>query len=141
MTDRPTLSIVILSWNTKALTLACLRALSAETPRHSREVIVVDNGSVDGSADAIAATFPEVNLVRNTENRLYAEGNNQGADLARGTYLCLLNSDTEVRPGAIDRLVDFLAEHPEYGAVSPSSSTSTVRCSGRVGASRASSMR
>ena len=119
MTDRPTLSIVILSWNTKALTLACLRSLSAETPRHSREVIVVDNGSVDGSADAIAATFPEVNLVRNTENRLYAEGNNQGADLARGTYLCLLNSDTEVRPGAIDRLVDFLAEHPEYGAVSP----------------------
>jgi GT2 family glycosyltransferase len=119
MTDAPTLSIVVLSWNTKALTLACLRALFGETPRHTREVIVVDNGSSDGSADAIADAYPQVVLVRNAENRLYAEGNNQGAERARGTWLCILNSDTEVRPGALDRMVDFLAEHPDYGAVAP----------------------
>jgi len=115
----PVLSVVVLSWNTKDLTLACLRALFAETPRHAREVIVVDNGSHDGSADAIAAAFPQVQLLRNADNRLYAAGNNQGAAVARGEFLCTLNSDTEVRPGALDRLVDFLREHPGHGATAP----------------------
>lgn len=115
----PVLSVVVLSWNTQGLTLACLRALFAETPRHAREVIVVDNGSHDGSADAIAAAFPQVRLVRNAENRLYAAGNNQGAAVATGEFLCTLNSDTEVRPGALDQLVDFLRANPGYGAVAP----------------------
>lgn len=115
----PTLSVVVLSWNTKALTLACLRSLHAETPRHAREVIVVDNGSADGSPDAIAESYPDVRLVRNAENRLYAEGNNQGAAIARGSYLCILNSDTEVHAGALDGLVDFLEQNPDYGAASP----------------------
>jgi N-acetylglucosaminyl-diphospho-decaprenol L-rhamnosyltransferase len=113
------LSVVVLSWNTQALTLACLRALYAETPRHAREVIVVDNGSHDGSADAIAAAYPQVRLERNADNRLYAAGNNQGAVLASGEFLCTLNSDTEVRPGALDRLVDFLRENPAYGPCAP----------------------
>lgn len=115
----PVLSVVVLSWNTKDLTLACLGALFGETPRHAREVIVVDNGSADGSADAIAARYPEVRLVRNPDNRLYAAGNNQGAALASGEFVCTLNSDTEVREGALDRLVDFLRAHPDHGAVAP----------------------
>lgn len=115
----PVLSVVVLSWNTKDLTLACLRALFAETPRHAREVVVVDNGSADGSADAIAAAFPQVRLVRNADNRLYAAGNNQGVAVATGAFVCTLNSDTEVRPGALDRLVDFLQQHEAYGAVAP----------------------
>jgi N-acetylglucosaminyl-diphospho-decaprenol L-rhamnosyltransferase len=114
-----TLSVVVLSWNTRELTLACLAALFAERPRHEREVIVVDNGSADGSADAIAAAFPQVRLVRNADNRLYAAGNNQGTALARGEIVCTLNSDTEVRPGALDLLVDWLHAHPEHGAVAP----------------------
>lgn len=119
MTSAVRLSVVVLSWNTQALTLACLRALFAESPRHAREVIVVDNGSADGSADSISSAFPQVRLLRNADNRLYAAGNNQGAALAQGEYLCTLNSDTEVRPGALDALVDFLASHAEYGAVAP----------------------
>lgn len=115
----PTLSVVVLSWNTQALTLACLRALHAETPRHPREVIVVDNGSEDGSADAIAAQFPQVRLLRNDDNRLYAAGNNQGAAVATGEHVVTLNSDTEVREGALDLLVDFLLQNPDYGAVAP----------------------
>jgi N-acetylglucosaminyl-diphospho-decaprenol L-rhamnosyltransferase len=117
--NAPALSVVVLSWNTRDLTLACLRALAAEAPRHPREVIVVDNGSHDGSADAIAAAFPQVRLLRNAENRLYAAGNNQGVAVAIGEYVCTLNSDTEVRPGALDQLVDFLVAHPEHGAVAP----------------------
>ncbi|MCA8948689.1 MAG: glycosyltransferase family 2 protein [Planctomycetes bacterium] len=115
----PVLSVVVLSWNTQALTLACLRALFAESPRHAREVIVVDNGSADGSPDAIASAFPQVALLRNAENRLYAAGNNQGAAIAKGEFVCTLNSDTEVRPGALDRLVDFLRENPDHGAAAP----------------------
>jgi GT2 family glycosyltransferase len=109
----------VLSWNTRELTLACLRALFAETPRHPREVIVVDNGSQDGSADAVAAAFPQVRLLRNAENRLYSAGNNQGVAAAGGEFVCTLNSDTEVRPGALDLLVDFLHAHPQHAAVAP----------------------
>lgn len=115
----PVLSVVVLSWNTRELTLACLRALFAQAPRHAREVIVVDNGSGDGSADAIAQQFPQVVLLRNADNRLYAAGNNQGAAAATGEFLCTLNSDTEVRPGALDLLVDFLRQHQGHGAVAP----------------------
>lgn len=115
----PKLSIVMLSWNTQPLTLAALRALERDRPRHAREIIVVDNASSDGSADAIAAQFPVVKLIRNAENELYAAGNNRGAAAATGEFLCLLNSDTEVVPGALDLLVDFLERHAEYGAVSP----------------------
>lgn len=115
----PVLSVVVLSWNTKDLTLACLRALFAETPKHAREVVVVDNGSHDGSADAIAAAFPQVRLLRNADNRLYAAGNNQGVAAATGTFVCTLNSDTEVRPGALDQLVDFLLAHADHAAVAP----------------------
>jgi GT2 family glycosyltransferase len=60
-----------------------------------------------------------VQLLRNAENRLYAAGNNQGAAVARGEFLCTLNSDTEVRKGALDALVDFLRAHPGHGAVAP----------------------
>lgn len=115
----PVLSVVVLSWNTKDLTTRCVQALFDDVPRHVREVIVVDNGSQDGSADAIAAAFPQVRLLRNADNRLYAAGNNQGAAIATGEFVCTLNSDTEVRTGALDRLVDFLRTHPGHGAVAP----------------------
>ena len=115
----PELSVVVLSWNTKDLTLACLRALEADPTSRTRELVVVDNGSEDGSADAIAVAHPAVRLVCNPENRGYSGGNNQGARAARGRWLCLLNSDTEVRPGALDRLVDWLEAYPEYGVAAP----------------------
>lgn len=119
MSGGPALSVVVLSWNTREVTLACLRALRDDSARHAREVVVIDNASTDGSADAIAAEHPEVRLVRNDTNRGYAGGHNQGAQLAGGEFLCTLNSDTEVRPGALDRLVDFLVANPDYGAVAP----------------------
>ncbi|MCA8943496.1 MAG: glycosyltransferase family 2 protein [Planctomycetes bacterium] len=115
----PVLSVVVLSWNTKELTLACLGALRADPTRQLREIIVIDNASHDGSADAIAEAYPEVVLVRNEENRGYSGGNNQGVRIAEGKFVCLLNSDTEVRPGALDQLVEFLEQHPGYGAVGP----------------------
>lgn len=117
--DSPDLSVAVLSWNTRDLTLSCLEALHADPGRRSREIVVVDNASEDGSAEAIAARYPGVRLLRNTHNAGYAAGNNQAAAVARGRWLCLLGSDTEVRPGALDALVDFLEEHPDYAAAAP----------------------
>ncbi len=115
---KPELSVVVLSWNTRDLLRACLASLRADEPRHAREVIVVDNDSTrDDSPDMVAREFPEVRLVRNAKNVGYAEGNNIGIRAARGDFVLLLNSDTEVEPGALDRLVDFLRSHPDHGAV------------------------
>lgn len=113
------LSVVIVSWNTSDMTTACLRALRDDPSPLRRQIIVVDNASEDGTADRVAREHPEVELVRNPRNALYALANNQGAERARGRYLCLLNSDAIVRPGALDRLVAFLDAHPEYGGASP----------------------
>jgi GT2 family glycosyltransferase len=115
----PDLSIVVLSWNTADLLQACLRSLQADTTTLTREIIVVDNASADGSADLVAARFPNVKLIRNAANLLYSEGNNIGARAATGRFLCLLNSDTEVSRGALDQLVQYLQQHPGCGLVGP----------------------
>jgi GT2 family glycosyltransferase len=115
----PRVSIVVLSWNTRELLAACLRSLAAVAGEARAEVIVVDNASADGSADMVAQQFPSVRLLRNARNEGYAIGNNLGAAQARGEYLLLLNSDTEVRPGALARLARFLDEHPGHGACAP----------------------
>jgi GT2 family glycosyltransferase len=113
------LSVVVLSWNTREILRACLAALLRDAPSEPREVLVVDNASADGSADMVARDFPSVRLLRNAENELYARGNNAGARAATGRYVCLLNSDTEVRPGALESLVRFLEQHAAYAAVAP----------------------
>ena len=117
--DRPTLSVVVLSWNTKGLLRACLNSLKPLRDEQSLEVIVLDNGSSDGSADMVAARFPWITLVRHERNDGYAVGNNLGAAHASGRYLLLLNSDTAVGPGVLPFLVDFLETHPEHGACAP----------------------
>jgi len=112
------LSVVIPSWNTAGLLRACLAHLAAaRLPAH--EVIVVDNASADGSADMVAAEFPQAVLVRNAENRGFAGGCNQGMRLARGRYVLLLNSDTEVAPDAVELLLAFLHREAGYGAAAP----------------------
>ncbi len=115
----PKLSVVVLSWNTRDLTLACLGALARDGFEGGREVIVVDNASADGSAAAVQESFPGVRLLVNGENRLFAAACNQGAAAAQGDWLCLLNSDTEVAPGALQQLVAFLESHPAYAMAGP----------------------
>ena len=98
MTDAPgntancvhDLSIIIVNYNTRALLQDCLHSLM-NTEGRNCEVIVVDNASVDGSAEMAASNFPGVVLVRNRENAGFARANNQGMKLARGKYLLLLN--------------------------------------------------
>lgn len=115
MADQPPrVSILVISYNTRAMTLACLESLRAET-RTPHEVIVLDNASPDGSAAAIAEAFPGMRLIASPENHGFARGNTIAARAARGAYLLLLNPDTVVKGAAIDRLVDFAARTPEAG--------------------------
>ena len=109
---RPDLSILIVSYNTRAMTLACLRSVLDQT-RGSFEILVVDNASQDGSAAAIAAEFPEVTLLAETANHGFAKANNLAAVQARGEMLLLLNPDTLVLDGAVDKLAAFAKSRPE----------------------------
>ncbi len=109
------LSILIISYNTRELTLACLESVYAQTRETPFEVIVVDNTSTDGSADAIAERFPQVKLVRHTANIGFAAGNNLAAESATGEFLLLLNPDTVVLDGAIDKLMAFAKVNPSAG--------------------------
>lgn len=110
-------SILVVSYNTRELTTACLRSVLEETVTSSFEVIVVDNDSSDGSADAIAREFPQVELLRLDENIGFARANNLASQTARGSRILLLNPDTVVLDRAIDTLVDFAKASPERGIV------------------------
>lgn len=105
-------SILVVSYNTRELTLAALRAAIRETRHASYEIIVVDNASSDGSTAAIAAEFPEARLIALADNIGFAAANNRASVEARGEFLLLLNPDTIVLDSAIDRLVDFARREP-----------------------------
>ncbi len=110
-------SVIIVSYNTRALTLDCIRSIDRETSGLKYEIIVVDNSSSDGSADAIAVEAPQVHLVRLEENRGFACANNVGLRLARGEYLLLLNPDTLILDAAVERAHAFAVRTPRAAVV------------------------
>ena len=112
MTD---LSIVIVNWNTREYLLRCLRSVLALRDRDSREVIVVDNGSQDGSAGEVKRLFPDIDLIENEQNFGFARATNQGISRSSGRYILLLNPDTEVLEGSIESIVAFMKSRPEAG--------------------------
>jgi GT2 family glycosyltransferase len=116
------LSVIIVSWNVRDLLRRCLVSLSAEPPEASHlqtEIVVVDNGSTDGSVELVRDEFPRVTLIANPDNIGFAAGNNQGIGVAQGRYLLLLNPDTEAIGDALSRLVQYLDTHPDVGLVGP----------------------
>ena len=108
-------SILIISYNTRELTLACLESVYAQAGRRTLELIVVDNASADGSADAIAERFPDVRLMALDQNLGFAAANNLAAQQAGGEYLLLLNPDTVVLDGAVEKLLVFAEANPSCG--------------------------
>ena len=110
----PEVSIVIVNWNTKELLRDCVDSIRHET-RCAHEVLVVDNASHDGSAELIKQHFPTVGLIANDSNRGFAAANNQALRRARGRYVLLLNPDTVILDGAIDRMIDWFDRHPDVG--------------------------
>lgn len=115
----PTLSIVVVNWNTRELLRQCIESIYATVPPISFEAIVVDNDSSDGSADMVADRFPGVTLVRSGGNIGFSAGNNMGFARATGQYVMLLNPDAELLPGAASTMIEFADAHPEVAFVGP----------------------
>lgn len=119
MTD---LSVIVISYNTKALTLACLKSVLSHTKDIDYELIVVDNASSDGSSEAIAKLFGttkvKTSLLTNKTNTGFGGGNNQALAKAEGRYILLLNSDTLVHDNVLGELVTWMDSHAKVGIVS-----------------------
>lgn len=119
----PPVSVVVVSFNNYAGTTGpCLASLLAGHDPSACEIVVVDNASSDGARERIEAALrdrPGVRLVANRENRGFAGGNNDGVDAARGALVVLLNSDTRVPAGAVERLGRLLIERPDWGMIGP----------------------
>ncbi len=113
------LSIIIISFNTKDLLRACIKSVYETTANLIYEIIIVDNGSTDGSIDMLAIEFPEIHAINNKINLGFAKANNQAIKVARGKLILLLNSDTIVRKGAIESLAEFMKERKSVAAVGP----------------------
>lgn len=109
----PKLSIIIISYNTCDITDDCLESIYSAQWRSDFEVIVVDNASCDGSVSMIREKYPQVRLIANSENRLFSCANNQGAEIACGEYMLLLNSDTIIKDDNLQRMVDFFDTLPD----------------------------
>lgn len=113
-------SFIIVNWNTRELLLGCLASIFETVQGLSHEIVVVDNGSTDGSQQAVREQFGDrVRLIENTENQGFARANNQAIRLATGRYVILLNSDTVLRADTVGGLVRFLDEHPEAAMAGP----------------------
>jgi GT2 family glycosyltransferase len=117
MTSRPDLSVVTVSHNSRDLLRACLASL--DSSRAVMEVLVVDSGSTDGTAELIGPEFPSVRLLATGQNLGFTRGNNRALRIARGRNLLLLNPDTVVQPGALDAMLGFLEAHPDVGLIGP----------------------
>jgi GT2 family glycosyltransferase len=110
------LSIVIICWNDLKVISDCLKSIYENTWGSDFEVIVSDNGSLDGSVDYIQKHFGKVRIVENGANLGFAKGNNAGIRVAQGEYILILNPDTIIHNGALEKLLGFAERHPEAGA-------------------------
>lgn len=110
-------SIIIVNWNTKGLLRNCMTSIYQRAGDIDYEVIVVDNGSTDGSAEMVKNDFTQVQLIENPQNRGFAAANNQGMTIAKGRYVLLLNSDTVVLDNSIAKTASFADSHPQAGVV------------------------
>jgi hypothetical protein len=111
------MSIVLVCWNNKAYLDPCLKSLYEGNLKNTFDVVVVDNGSTDGSQEMLVEKYPDVKLIQNVGNVGLGKASNQGIHATNGRYILLLNNDTLVNGPALDMLIDFLDSHPKAGAV------------------------
>jgi N-acetylglucosaminyl-diphospho-decaprenol L-rhamnosyltransferase len=114
-TVRPSIDVVIVAFGRYELTASCLRHLSSQTVEH--HVIVLDNGSHDGSDERVREEWPNVQLERFEENRGFAEAANRGVAAGSADIVVLLNNDVDCHPDFLERLIAPLSDDPQVGAV------------------------
>jgi len=109
------ISIIIINWNTRQLLLDCIDSIYRTVQQATFEVYVVDNGSSDGSVEAVRNAFPSVKVIANARNQGFAKANNLALRQMHGRYAVLLNSDTVLKKSALETMLDFMDRHPEVG--------------------------
>lgn len=115
----PEISVIIISYNTREMTLRCLGVLEKAMEGISYEVLLVDNASKDGSVDAVRAAFPATRIIANEKNTGFGAANNQAMAIAKGKFFLLLNSDAFPEPDAIRTLLDYMRANPKAGVTGP----------------------
>ncbi len=113
------ISIIIINWNTRQLLLDCIASVYDTVHKAVFEIFVVDNGSADGSVEAVADKYPGVTIIANTRNEGFAKANNAAIRRMTGEYAVLLNSDTVLKEHALDRMLAFMLAHPRAGMCGP----------------------
>lgn len=113
------LSVIIVSYNTREMTLECLRVVEAETVGSATEIFVVDNASSDGSVEAMREAFPQVRVMAMDKNLGFGAANNVGMRAATGHYFLLLNTDAFPQAGAVQMLLTELEKLPKVGVMGP----------------------
>lgn len=119
MNERADYTVIILTWNSRQHITACIESLREAAPGYRGDLIVIDNGSEDGTPEMVRALAPGSRLVQNQLNRGVAAARNQGLALARSPVSIILDVDTVVQPGAFARLLRFLDETPSVGVCGP----------------------
>jgi GT2 family glycosyltransferase len=114
----PEVSVVVVAWRSRDEVLRCMRALE-QNAGVDYEAIVIDDGSGDGTPEALQQEFPGVRVLAKTSNEGLVAGRNSALPLARGRFVLMLDSDTEVRPGAVARLAEILDRDAGVGLVGP----------------------
>lgn len=116
MTPPPQVSIGLVVWNGRKFLPDCLASVLSQK-EVSFEIIIIDNGSTDGSAEYLASQYPQLKLLRNTKNVGFAGGHNQAITASRGEFYLALNQDTVLEPEYLAKLVDFIIKNPKIGSV------------------------
>lgn len=114
----PLVSIIVVNYNGLDTLPACLDSLAVQT-YPATELLLIDNGSTDGSLELVRREFPEARIVENSKNLGYSGAINRAAAQSRGAYITVLNMDVTVEPDWLETLVAFLEEHPRAGAANP----------------------
>ena len=117
----PKVGIILLNWNSYDHSSNCIQSLQ-QCDYPNFEIIVVDNGSMDGSGNLLKANFPAIHLIASVTNEGFAAGNNRGFEYAiqqQFPYAMMLNNDVFVEPDFLSKLVDYMGSHPSAGAIQP----------------------
>lgn len=133
MQNQADISIVIVNWRVRPLVEKCLQSIKAQAENIKIEIIIVDNDSHDGLAEMLMLDWPEIKYIGLIKNYGFAKANNLGLEQADGKYICLLNPDTELRPGFLAGVLEYFIKHPEVDIVGPRllNSDGSLQCSVR----------
>ncbi len=113
------LSIIVVNFETPDYTLECVRSIYKNRPHCAFEVIVIDNGSKDGSFESLRAQLPQVLCIETGANLGFSQANNLGINNARGNFILLLNSDTKILDNSLDKMLEYLIANPHVGVLGP----------------------